>query len=251
MDIRRKSPEEKMRLVWFLVIVFMICIFFLWADQVRHDLSRLAGSPLVDTSALPPYPAMPEIDVDKTLMESGAQLGDLAEQSDEEFKAAGDSYILEKGLLGEEEFSSLKFADAEVKDEEILLSYGQYYKDIPVLGCALVLTIAMDGDEITEKSDTLARGIELVVDPEISLKAAGELAEKELDDENFTFREGSLAIARYEDDYYLAWRIVLLAEVEGEEYTQEVLVGTEHGGIISRMGVDDLGRKDELGNVAG
>lgn len=243
--IRKKSPEERLRLMWLLVAVFMIGIFFLWTQQVRHDLSRLAGLPLVDTSVLPPYPEMPEIDVEKTLMESGAQLGDLAEKSDAEFRAAGDSYVLEKAPLSEEEFSSLKFVDAEVREEEILLSYGQYYKDIPVLGCGLVLAIAMDGDEISEKSDTLARGIELIVDPEISLKAAGNLAEKEIDDENFVFKEGSLAIAHWEEGSYLAWRIVFCAEVEGDEYIQEVLVGAQHGGIISRMGID------ELGNIAG
>ncbi len=249
--VRKKSPEDRSRLKWILVIVFMVGIFFLWADQVTRDFSRLAGGQLIDGSVLPSYPEMPAVSASKTLMESGKRLGDIAEKNDEELKAAGDRYILEKDLLGEEEFSSLKFADAEAEDGEILLSYDQYYKDIPVLGCGLVLAITMDSDEIVEKSDTIARGMKISVDPEISLRAAGELAEKEAGDENFAFREGSLAIARYEDDYYLGWRIVLAAEVEGEEYMQEVLVGAEHGGIISRMGVNDLGAKDELGNVAG
>lgn len=249
--IRKGSAEEQVRLTWLLVIVFMAGIFFLWIYQAQRDFSQLAGRELVDASALPPFPSLPDLSIDKTLRESGEQLSNLMAESNEELEAAGDAYIRERDILPGEDFSSVKFSDAEMTDDEILLLYGQYYKDIPVLGCGLVLAMALDGGEISEKHRNLAEGIELAVDPQISLREAGELAEKEMADARFTFKKGSLAIARLEEDYYLAWRIVLENGAEGGADPQEILVGANHGGIISRIGVDDLGRKDELENVAG
>jgi len=234
------SQENKVRLAWLVAAVFMVGIFFLWVEGVKENFSQMAGQKLMDASVLPEFPEMPDLDINKTIVDGSKRLNDALRKSDEELKAVGDAYIREKGIFADEEYSSLKFTDAEIGEEEITLTYSQYYKDIPVQGCGLVLSAAMDGGDIVEKSNTLVTGIELEIDPKISLKTAGDLAKKETGDGNFAFKEGDLVIVRHEEEFYLAWRIVLAAETEGNVYKQEVLVGANHVNIISRTAFDEL-----------
>lgn len=245
-NIENKSEAEKLRLVWLGAAFFMILVFGLWVAGAKSHFARLSGYQ-VDYSSLPSFPENQSMDLEGVLNESGEKIGGYMEESETEWQITGDKYIKEKGILVGESFSSLKFAGTGSDGDAILIKYAQYYKDIPVLGCNLVLSVDMDNN-ITEKENNLAAGIDLVADPKISLKEAAEIAEKEVIKEGYMFEEGGLAIAKYEEGFYLVWRIALVSDkVLG---TKEILVGAERGGIVSAVGEDEIEEMNQTSNIA-
>lgn len=229
-NIRNRSDEEKARLTWFLVIFVMIGVFFLWAAGTRENFARLAGHSFIDPSALPAFPKTDKIDLDGVLEKSEQQMAKYMAENEAQWQSVGDEYAKDNKILGEDGFSSLKFIDSKEENGAILLEYAQYYKGVRVLGKGITLAVLPEDDTVTEKSNNLATGINLVVDPQVSLKVAGIAAEKENTDESFVFKEGNLAIVNYEAEYYLVWQVILASEVE--EGTKEVLVGALRGNIV-------------------
>lgn len=245
-NIEEKSEAEKLHLVWLCAISFMVLVLGLWVSGAKSNFSRLADYQ-IDYSSLPSFPENQSTDLESVLDESGETISGYMAENETEWQAAGDNYIAEKGFLSGEGFSSLKFVETGNDGDAVLIKYAQYYKDIPVLGCDLVLSVDMD-DNITEKKNSLATDIDLVVDPKISLKAAGEIAEKECVDEGYVFKEGSLAIAKYEEDFYLVWKINLVSDEAPSE--KEILVGAERGGIVSVVGKDETEGMNQTSNIA-
>lgn len=245
-NIEEKSEAEKLRLVWLGAISFMILFFGLWVSGAKSNFARLADYK-VDYSSLPSFPENQSTDLAGILDESGEKIGGYMEENNTEWQALGDNYIEEQGILSEEGFSSLKFVGTESDGDAVLIKYAEYYKDIPVLGCDLVLSVDMD-DNIAQKENNLVSGIDLVVDPKISLKAAGEIAEKECIDGGCIFKEGGLAIAKYEEGFYLVWKITLISDEAPS--VKEVLVGAERGGIVSTVGEDETEEVNQTSNIA-
>lgn len=231
-NIRNGSEAKKARLTWFLVILFMLGVFSLWLYGAQKNFSQIARSQLVDLSGLPGFPddGIADVNLDGALKDSGKKVGEYLAASEAQRQAVGDDYIKEHKVLDTDGFSSLKFVGSKEEDGAILLEYAQYYKDVPVLGNVLVLSIAADDSSVTEKNNNLVVGIDVAADPVVSLKAAATIAEKENGDAGYVFKEGSLVIVGYEGKYYLAWKIVL-ASGEGVD-TKDILVGAQRGNVI-------------------
>ena len=231
-NIRKGSDAEKMRLIWFLVIFFMVGVFLLWVDSAQKNFARMSEHRL-DTSALPNFPKLDDIDfnIEDTLKNSGEKINEYLAEDKAHWQTVGDKYIKEKVILDADGFSDLKFVDSKKDGDAVLLEYAQYYKDIPVLGYGLTLSANPDDGSVIEKEIRLAGGINLAVDPAVSLKAAGEIAEKAAGNDGYAFQTGSLVIVRYEGEFYPAWQIILVSNEDGS--TKNVLVGAKRGNVIS------------------
>ena len=244
-NIRNGSEAKKARLTWFLVILFMLGIFFLWICGAQKNLSKMASSQLVDLSGLPSFPdaGIADVDLGGVLKSGGEKLNEYLAEDKAHWQDIGDRYIKEKNILVADDFSSLKFVDSWEENGAVTVEYAQYYKDVPVSGKGLVLSIAADGSSVVEKSNNLVVGIDVAADPVVSLKAAGAIAEKESGDTGYKFKEGSLVIVGYEGEYYLAWKIVLVTDDEVD--TKDILVGAQRGGVIP---MDAVLSEDKKGN---
>lgn len=238
------SPAEKMRLTWFLVSVCMVGVFFLWVRSAQNNFARMA-SLRMDIPAMSSLPEVSGIDFGGIMEDSGEKYEEYAAADQAHWQAVGDAYIAEKGILEGDGFSSLKFSGSKEEDGAMSLEYAQYYKEIPVLGYGLVLSSSSDGSSVVEKSSNLATGINLDADPAVSLKEAGTIAEKSQGSGKYAFREGSLAVVRYEDEFYLVWKIALSSEKEAD--VKEVLVGARRGGIIEAQ---TAGTENQTSNIA-
>jgi len=237
-NIKNRSDEEKMRLTWLLFAPVMVGVFILWTASIKSNFACLSNPLSIDTSTLPDFPETDDIDLGGVLVKSGQKLEEYMDENNALLQSVGDEYLKGNKILDEDGFSSLKFVDSTGDNNSIILEYAQYYKDIPVLGKGVSLVVSLDDDTVSERSRNLAAGIDLASYPKISLKDAGIIAEKEFQGKDLVLKEGSLAIANYEEEYYLVWKVVLVSD--SEEETQEVLVGAEHGGIVSRVAVDEL-----------
>lgn len=247
-NIRNGSDEEKARLTWFLVIFVMIGVFFLWAAGTRENFARLAGHPFVDSSALPAFPKTDKINLGGVLEKSGQQMAKYMAENEAQWQSVGDEYAKENKILDEDGFSSLKFIESKEENGAILLEYAQYYKGVRVLGKGITLAVLPEEDNVTEKNNNLVTGINLAVDPQVSLKAAGIVAEKENTDEDFVFKEGDLAIVNYEAEYYLVWRVVLASDAEAG--MKEVLVGALRGNVVpAQAGLAETGGANQTSDI--
>lgn len=228
-NIEKKSEEEKMRLIWFLTIFSMIGIFCVWLMGAISNFSNL-GNDKMDFSGLPKFPETENVDLGGTLQEGQKILDNYASENKEGWEKIGDKYIKDNNILSSEGFSSLKLADVKEENGKALLTYEHYYKDIIVLGSDLVLAVNPENQEVSEKQNTLQKGIKLGVNPTITAQEASEIASKEIKNKNSVFKEAELVIAPYDGDFYLAWRTHFQPETGGEE--EQILVGAERGGII-------------------
>lgn len=226
-DIDKKSEAEKARLVWYLASFCACGVFCIWLASTGSSLSQL-GSGGVDLSQLPAFPQLEPINLDEALQKSGEALDDYEKTSNAAWQERGSKYVAEQDVLAGDDFSTLKLAEVRKEEGAVILRYEHYYKEVPVLGSGLVLAADAKSEEISTREDNLKRGINLAVDPAISAKDAAALASKNTDG-NYAFSEAQLAIAEYEDNFYLVWKTVFRAEA-GEEKT--ILVGAQHGGII-------------------
>lgn len=245
-DIEKKSEAEKMRLMWFCVIFFMSGMFGLWIWSAKNNLGRLGGSG-VDFSSVPAFPEEKKAEVGATMDESGKKIGQYITQDLARSQDVGDKYIKDNGILADEEFSSLKFMKRTEEEKAILLEYGQYYKDIPVAGAGMMLSLDKETGTVNEKERNLMTGISLVVDPKVSLKEAEKIATENAGP-GYTAQGDELLIMKSEGDFYLAWKITLSAE----DYpgTKDIFVGAQRGSIIAadpRDGQED----DQTSNIAG
>ena len=244
-NIRNGSEAEKARLTWFLVILFMLGVFSLWLYGAQKNFSQMTSSQLVDLSGLPGFPddGIAAVNLDGALKDGGEKVNEYLAANEAQRQSVGDEYIRAHKVLDTDGFSSLKFAGSKEEEGLILLEYAQYYKDVPVLGKGLVLSVAADESSVVEKSNNLAFGIDVAADPVVPLKVAAAIAEKENGDASYIFKEGGLVIVSYESEYYLAWKIVLVAG-EGAD-TKDLLVGAQRGGVIPMKSVL---LEDEKGN---
>ncbi|MFA7169235.1 MAG: hypothetical protein WC178_00030 [Candidatus Paceibacterota bacterium] len=228
-DIDKKSEAEKNRLVLFLSGFSVFCIFCLWLITAGNNFSEL-GKDRIDLSALPEFPQVDSIDIGDVLQKSEDTLDGFNQINNTLWQESGDRYISEKNILKDDEFSVLKLADVQNMDDSVFLEYEHYYKDVLVLGSDFGLMINTESQEITEKTNNLKLGISLAVDPEISVKKAMTVAEEEIDDDSYVFDGAKLAIASYEENLYLVWKIVF--DSEADDNSREILVGAKYGSII-------------------
>lgn len=228
-DIRGKSEREQKQVVWLLTAFSMVIIFCAGMLSIRTNFLNL-GKSRMDLSGLPPFPAIEDID-----FEAGLSADKNAETEKElKWKNAGDEYLQKKDVFGNDDFSSLKFAEIEKQEDgSVFLKYEHYYKDILVLDSSLILMSGLEDDEyaVSEYRNNLKNGINIAADPAISMKNAFGIAEKELQNTGYVAQEGKLAIAEYEEKFYLVWRVVLESAENGNN--REILVGAKYGSIIS------------------
>lgn len=244
-NIRNGSEAKKARLTWFLVILFMLGILFLWVCGAQKNFSQMASSRLVDLSGLPSFPddGIADVDLGGALKSGGEKLNEYLAEDKAHWQGIGDQYIKEKNILVADDFSSLKFVDSWEENGAIAVEYVQYYKDVPVWGRGLVLFVSPNANSVVKSSDNLVTGVDLTVDPEIPLKTAIAIAQKEAGTGTYIFTEGTLVVVIYEEKPYLAWKIVL-ASGEGVD-TKDVLVGAQRGNIIP---MDAVLLENEKGN---
>lgn len=229
-NIEKEPEEKKMRIVWFWVILCMIGIFLLWITTACRNFANLSNYKM-NFSGLPQYPKTENnIDIGKTLQQSQDALKEYEAKNQAQMQQIGDNYIKDNNILADDSFSSLHFVDAKSENAAEILTYQQYYKDIPVLGSNLVLSVNPQNNQVTEKQNALSSGINIAVDPVISAKDAAKIAEKEIKDPSYIFSEGKLAIAKQDKDFYLVWKTTFESAEKGD--TKEILVGAKHGGII-------------------
>lgn len=240
-NIDKKSEAEKARLVWFMASFCVCGIFCIWLYGTSSSLSRL-GAGRIDLSTLPAFPQLDPVNLDEALQKSGEALNDYAASSNAAWQERGDKYIAEREVLLGEDFSTLKLSGVENGAGAVLLKYDHYYKDVPVLGSGLVLSVENDNQEITEKENRLQRGVEVVIDPELPAKEAAAIAGRELDD-TFVFSAARLAIVKQAEGCFLVWKTDFRSEA-GEE--KSILVGTKHGSIIPA----ETGKQDQASNMA-
>lgn len=226
---RIRSEAEKMRLSWMMVSTSMIVIFLLWTWGVNKNLSGLAGYKL-DVSTLPAYPVSHDADLQASLAESVQNIQESMDEDKAAWQDVGDAYIREKGLLEGNDFCSLKFASIGREGGNVMLEYGQYYKELPVIGRGLVLEAAQDKSSVTEKENKLETGIAILTDPVISAEEARKIAVRGVEDGAMQFEQSRLAIAGYEGDFFLVWQLDFI-DMEGGEAMQ-VLVGAQRGSIV-------------------
>ena len=228
---RDRKEKERMKLFWSLVIFSMLGVFCVWLEGVDSNLRKLGGLEM-DMAG---FPEMPEGASSWNLNNILGGIDELNIKYEEDFSSwqkAGDEYLDGKDIFGETgDFSFLRFIGADRKEDSIYLEYGHYYKDLPVLGSSLILVFDENSGEFLRFEDNLKKGIEIEIDPRISLKEAVLLAEKEIDEDGCIYADGNLAIAEYESNFYLVWDIIFAREEDETEY--EVLIGAKNGGLVS------------------
>jgi len=235
-----------MRLMWFFVIFFMVGMFGLWIWSAKNNLGRLGGA-AVDFSSVPAFPEGKKTEVGTTMDESGKRIGQYIAQDAAMSQDAGDRYIRDNDIMGDDEFSSLKFSKRTDGEKIVLLDYAQYYKDIPVAGAGMTLSLDKETGTVTEKTRNLISGISLAVDPKVSLKEAERIAAGSVSG-GYAAQGGELEIVGSDGDFYLAWKIVLSTEDRPD--TKELFVGAQRGSIIvpdSEEGYED----NQTNNIAG
>lgn len=229
-NAEKKSEEEKMRVVWFWTIFFMIGIFGIWVINASYNLSSF-GQKGAEISGLPEFPKTEDIDINGTLQEGSEIISEYSEQSKAQWEKIGDTYIAEKNILADDGFSVLKLKDAKQEDGAIILDYEHYYKNVLVLDSRLVLAVDLKSKEVSERENALKNGVDLSVDPVVSAKEAADIAAKEINDSGYSFKEAVLAIARDEDKYYLVWQTVF-QKGDAISDARKILVGAKRGGIL-------------------
>lgn len=230
-NAEKKSEEEKMRVIWIWTILFMIGIFGVWVINASRNLASL-GQKGAEISGLPDFPKPEDIDINGTLQEGSEMINEYSEQSKAQWGKIGDAYIAEKNIFANDSFSILKLKDVKLEDSAIVLNYEHYYKNILVLDSRLVLAVDSKSKEVSERENTLKKGIDLSADPVVSAKEAADIAAKEINGSEYSFKEAVLAIAQEEDKYYLVWQTVF-QKGDAVSDIRKILVGAKRGGILS------------------
>ncbi|MDD3190197.1 MAG: hypothetical protein PHI66_00690 [Candidatus Pacebacteria bacterium] len=228
-----RREREQMRLLWPLVIVSMLGVFCVWLAGVNSSLHKLGGVG-VDITSLP---EMPEVVGNWNLDDILSKAEEIGVVGEEEknlssWQEAGGAYLDGQDIFGETgDFSFLKFVGVEKKEDSIYLEYGHFYKDLPVLDSYLILIFDERSGEFLRLEDNLKKGIELEIEPRVSLKEAVLLAEKGIGEDGYMYEDGGLAVTEYENAFYLVWDIFFAKEEDMTEY--EALIGAKNGGLVS------------------
>jgi len=245
-NMQKKPEQEKIRLVWFLTIFFMVGIFCVWFVSVKNNFYAL-GNSKINLSGLPEFSQEHSIDLQKNLKNGQDMLnggavntanGD-AQKNNADVEKMGDKYIQDKNIFGDDGFSVLKLANTKEDNGVMILQYEHYYKNILVLGSSLSLSVNSDSGQVSELQNTLAKGVNIPVDPSIPMKDASKTAEKEIKDSSYVFDGGKLAIAKYEGKFYLVWDMIFKSEEKGD--SREILVGAKHGGVKQHDEIEIFG----------
>jgi len=228
-DIDKKPEEEKIRLIWFLTIVFMAGVLCLFMANAASNISKLSKEEM-DLSQLPSLSEVAGPDVTEALKAGKDAIEGLDSAVSVDWGKLGDEYIANKGLSADDGFSTLKAKDPYVEGDAIILDYEHYYKDVPVLHSVLELEVDAVSHAVSVRENRLKNGIDVAIDPKISAKDAAGKAEEEMADSGYVFKESRLAIAEIDGVFYLVWKTVFAEE--GKE-DKVLLVGAMHGNIVT------------------
>jgi Zn-dependent metalloprotease len=226
-EVGKKPEAAKVRLVWALTLLFMLGVIAVGMTSISRNLSN-ANKNAVDLSGLPQFPEMPSEQLAQTLDEGKTVVQEYAETTNEQWGEDGEKYIADNALLGGEEYSTLKLENVEAQTGKVVLTYGQYYKDVRVQDGSVTLEFDPLSKAVTAAKDTLQKGIDLAVDPTVTAKAAMETAQAASADR--TFSKSSLQIAALDGKYYLVWSVIFRSDKDKSEKT--VLVGAMRGNIL-------------------
>lgn len=228
-NIEHKSEAEKTQLIWLMSGFSMVLIFCLWLAGAWTNFARLSDSSTFDLSILPEFPHIETAGLEETFRQGGKAMEDLEKADEATWRSEGDKYVERKGILADEDFSTLRIAEIRSEGGNVVLKYEHYYKEVLVLDSILVLVANGETREVSERENSLKSGTVLAVDPVISAKEAALIAQKELENDSYAFSSAKLVVVFQSGKPYLVWNVLLRS---GED-EKNILVGASRGSIIN------------------
>jgi Zn-dependent metalloprotease len=229
--LNSKNEEERLKFLWFLVGSSMLIVFVVWFINFNSNLGRLNSFNL-DTSSLPKFPEAEQIDKFDEIMEQGDGILDsvVANFDQAYWQVAGQEHVQKENLFGDEAFSELKMSGVENMGEFVVVKYEHYYKGVLVYGSNLSLYFDPNKGEFIRSENSLKKGVDIGIDPEISSQKAVGNAKQQFNDSEIVFKNSSLVIVTMEDVHYLAWQL-FFDNLENSSEVQ-IFVGAKNGGVI-------------------
>lgn len=241
-NIRNKPEKDRMKIMWFMVVIFMIPVVSIWA------FSFFKKNPNKESSnfTLPPLPDFDTKNISegidnlsKTKDEAVGLIKSEAEKA--EILKVVDSYIKNNAVMDGVAMENLKMEKFEKLESSWQIEFKQYYKEIAVEGGKASFIVSDKEKTVTSSDIKLIKDINVGIEPSITQEKAAEIVRNEFEANVLEIKKGELIIYKNESDKNteanLVWKINAVSQKPIAEYVY--YVNAIDGKIISQNKLDE------------
>ncbi len=234
-NIRNKPENDRIRIMWLLVVFFMIITIGIGVLEFLNKKSNFERFTAMDTTKIPAY-TQAVGSLNKLSEETDKRIELIASEVEKaEMAEIAKKYIEENKLSEIGSIENLKLESISKTDGVWHLNFRQYYKGVPVERSNIGFTIDSSVKIATSSRFDYYPEIDLDVIPKISQEEAFEIAKKESKIDDLKLNSSALIV--YSDvstepaKNYLAWKLNVMSS--GPIYDYNYFVGARNGNIIT------------------
>lgn len=236
--IQEKPEEEKMRIVWFMSIFFMILIIGGWFSSFQNDEEDTQND--INNIKLLPFPDIEtELSSIDTMVEKIDDIKTDAIGSNEQIEIEEIAGLYIKKELSEEVYNNLRIKQIKKQESNWHLEYQQIYKDLLIEENIVSLIVNDSEKKVTDITSSYDNDINIKIIPNIEVEEAHEIITTKLKNDNLEFKISSLIIYKNiltnPAEYYLTWNINVISEPFQNDY---YYIDAEDGEVLHYYSLD-------------